>query len=48
MSGSYDDHSAEEIDPAVKHALAQLRLAEFVETVVQCEISLILAMAEDD
>ena len=48
MSGTYDDRSAEEIARAVKDALVQLRLAEFVSTVVQGEICLLLAMAEED
>jgi hypothetical protein len=46
--GSHDDRSAEEINRAVEDALAQLRLAEFRDAVVRCEVGLVIAMALDD
>ena len=43
--GTYDDGNPEEIRKVKEDAVAQYRLQEFVEVVVQCELSLVIAMA---
>ena len=48
IHGTYDDGNPEEIRKVKEDAVAKYRLQEFVEVVVQCELSLTIAMALED